>query len=718
MYPSALKNPDIPKRITGLVDLADNFWWSWNNEARLLFKMLSRSAWKDSIHNPVKMLFDMDKKSIEKAQKDQNFLSQYDSVMNHFKQYIKNEDSWFSNTVANAKPSMIAFFSAEYGFHHSLPFYAGGLGFLAGDILKESSDLGIPIVGVGFMYPKGYLKQRIALDGWQMDQDEILDRENIPISRMLDKNGEHLIVKVPVIDPPIFVEIWKVQIGRVSLYLLDADIDANTPWNRSITSHLYGVGPEQRLRQEIILGIGGTEVLNILGLQCPIIHLNEGFTAFAIFERIRKLVEKGLSFHDAFEQVKATTIFTTHTPIPAGNDVFSFQLMEKYFNTYWSSLGINRETFFQLGNNPADSTAGFNMAAFALKSSQYHNGVSKRHGEVARQMWTSLWPDLPENEVPINYITNGVHVPTWIEPKLEELFNTYLDPGWLAEHDNPSIWDKINTIPDKELWKVHDWLKTKLILKIMDRARQRWMEQTSAPQILLASGLLLDPTILTIGFARRFVEYKRATMIFQDIERLKKIVNDRWRPVQIIFAGKAHPADDQGKRIIQQVFNICKDPSFGGRIAFIEDYNEQLAQYLVHGVDVWLNTPLPPYEACGTSGMKASLNGVPNCSILDGWWHEGFNGKNGWAFGKTQTNNSTISDSEALYQILENKIIPLYYTVDTDGISSGWVNVMKEAIKSTAPRFSAQRMMKEYAQKCYQPALSSMVNTPIFSNKR
>lgn len=435
-------------------------------------------------------------------------------------------------------------------------------------------------------------------------------------------------------------------------------------------------------------------------------------------ERIRKLVERGLSFHDAFEQVKATTIFTTHTPITAGHDVFSFQLIEKYFNNYWQSMGLDRDTFFQLGINPRDSKAGFNMTAFALKTSLYHNGVSKRHGETARHMWASLWPDVPEDKVPIDFITNGIHVPTWIEPRLELLFNKYLGPSWLEEHDDPAIWHRIDDIPGAELWKAHDWLKTKLILKIMDRARQRWMEETPSPQILLASGLLLDPTVMTIGFARRFVAYKRATLIFQDIERLKRMLNDRWRPVQIIFAGKAHPADDQGKRIIQKVFNIAKDPSFGGRIAFIEDYDEQLAQYLVHGVDVWLNNPLPPCEACGTSGMKASLNGVPNLSILDGWWSEGFKVNNGWAFGGKETKNREVSDSDALYQILEKEIIPLYYRVDTDGVSSGWVKVMKEAIKSIAPLFNARRMMKEYAQKFYQHALASTLNTSFLINER
>ena len=698
---------DMPKRIDGLNDLANNFWWSWNNDARLLFKILSRSRWKLSGHNPVKMLCNIDKNILENAAKNQMFLKQYDSVMARFQDNMKKGDSWFLKNIGNSENLPITFFSAEYGLHHSLPFYAGGLGFLAGDLLKECSDLGIPMIALGFMYPEGYFRQRITVDGWQINQDEPLDRENASISKVFNKKGEKLVVKIPIIESPIFVEVWRVQVGRNALYLIDTDIDANDPWNRGITSHLYAGNPEQRLRQEIVLGIGGNEVLNTLGIKNSVLHLNEGHTAFAILERIRENIEKGMDFDDAYKQVKATTIFTTHTPVPAGNDVFPFPLMEKYFSNYWSSLKLDREAFFKLGVDPKKPNAGFNMTAFALKASIYHNGVSKRHGEVARKMWQSLWPNVPVDNIPIDSITNGVHVPSWIEPRIKLLFDKYLGQDWLLDHDNPNIWKLVDGIPDFELWDTHNWLKTKLVLRIMERAREIWMNEKADPRVILASGGLLDPTILTIGFGRRFATYKRATLILQDIQRLKNILNNRWKPVQIIFAGKAHPADDQGKRLLQEIFNVAKDPSFGGRIAFVEDYDEQLAQYLVHGVDVWLNNPLPPYEACGTSGMKASLNGVPQLSILDGWWIEGYNGKNGWAFGKKKTEEEDRGDAEALYNILEKEIVPLYYKLDDDGIPSRWVNVMKEAIKSTAPVFSARRMTKEYVMKYYQKALKS-----------
>jgi starch phosphorylase len=706
------KFQDIPERLAGLTELAYNFWWSWNNEARMLFKMLDRSGWKLSVHNPVKMLCNIDKNILNKAAKDQRFLRHYDAVMARFKDYMKKENSWFFENVVKPGDLSITFFSAEYGLHHSLPFYAGGLGFLAGDLLKECSDLGIPVIALGFMYPKGYFRQRITVDGWQINQDEPLEREHASISRVLNEKGEKLLVKIPVIEPPIFVEVWRVQIGKVTLYLIDTDIDANDPWNRSITSHLYSGNPEQRLRQEIVLGIGGTEVLNTLGVTCSVVHLNEGHTAFTILERIRENIEKGMNFDDAFDHVKSTTIFTTHTPVAAGHDVFPFPMMEKYFSGYWSSLNIDRDTFFKLGVDPNNSSAGFNMTAFALRASLYHNAVSKRHGEVARDMWHPLWPDVSVDKIPIDSITNGVHVPSWIEPRMKLLFNKYLGPNWISDLDNLDIWELVDDIPNSELWDTHNWLKTKLVLRTMERARKIWMKENPDPRIILASGSLLDPTILTIGFARRFATYKRATLILQDIERLKNMLNDRWRPIQIIFAGKAHPNDDAGKLLLQQIFNVAKDPSFGGRIAFVEDYDEQLAQYLVHGVDVWLNNPLPPYEACGTSGMKASLNGVPHLSILDGWWIEGFNGKNGWTFGSSNKERDDHADAESLYTVLEKEVIPLYYKVDDDGIPSEWVNVMKEVIKSTAPLFSARRMTKEYAMKYYQNALHSATAFP------
>lgn len=703
MSPVRDRFPAMPERISGLAELAFNLWWSWHPEARMLFKRLDRAAWKLSVHNPVMTLNNVSGRIFEEAAKDPVFLGHYDTVMEKFRADREKSGGWFFENIADPGMLPIAFFSAEYGLHHSLPFYAGGLGFLAGDFLKEASDLGVPMVAMGFMYPGGYLRQRLSADGWQTGGSEPVERENAPIVRVLDDKGNRLVVKVPVIEPPIYVEVWKAQIGRLPLYLIDTDIESNDPWNREITSRLYIGNPEQRLRQEIVLGIGGTEVLNALGIKHSVLHLNEGHPAFALLERIRERVAAGMKFDEALEEVRATTVFTTHTPVPAGHDIFPFPLMEKYFSAYWPSLGLDHDGFFKLGVDTEASAPGFNMTAFALRSSAYRNGVSKRHGEVARRMWRPLWPGLPEDKVPIGQITNGIHVPTWIEPRMELLFDRYLGPDWLSEHDSPDVWEMVEDIPDEELWRTHYWLKVKLVMKIMERARLRWLEGPPDPCNVLASGVFLDPNVLTVGFARRFATYKRATLLLRDRERLKKLLDDRWRPVQVIFAGKAHPDDDAGKALLKEVFGAARDPSMGGRIAFVEDYDEQLAQYLVHGVDIWLNTPTPPLEACGTSGMKASLNGVPNLSISDGWWLEGFNGKNGWSFdGKDDA-----ADAAAVYGILEKEVVPLFYSVPDDGIPHGWVRVMKEAIKSTAARFSARRMMKEYARQFYQSALRS-----------
>jgi len=699
--------PHLPERLSGLEALSMNLWWSWHPAARMLFKTLDRQAWKESGHNPVKMLKEIPVEILASAAENPEYLHQYDLVMEQLNQNIHSAENYFSRSiVSNRKP--VAFFSAEYGLHHSLPFYAGGLGFLAGDFVKECCDMKVPIVAIGFMYPEGYFRQRIRDDGWQENMDQALDRDAASISRVLKKeDGEHLAIKVPLIEPPIHVAVWRISIGCVSLYLMDTDIEMNDPWNRQMSAHLYIGDIEQRLRQEIVLGIGGSEILDTLGIRHSLLHLNEGHCAFALLERIRDRVQGGMNYEDAVQEVRATTIFTTHTPVAAGHEIFPFPMIEKYFRSYWPSLGLDRDSFLQLGIHPGEPHAGFNMTALALKLSAYHNGVSRRHQEVARQMWQSLWPDLPPENVPIDYVTNGIHIPTWIEPKMELLFNRYLGPQWLQEHDNPAVWDRIDEIPDKELWQTHYWLKMKLINAIRERARRRWLEDRTSTTTVLAMGAMLDPSILTIGFARRFATYKRAELILYNMERLKKLLKSRWRPIQIIFAGKAHPADDPGKRILQRVFNTARDPEMGGRIAFLEDYGEQFAQYLVHGVDVWLNNPLPPLEACGTSGMKAALNGVLHLSILDGWWVEGFNGKNGWAFGEGETGaDRDGADAEALYQILEEKIIPLYYKVSSDGIPTEWVKMMKETIKSNASRFSARRMVKDYIEKFYLPALS------------
>jgi len=700
--------PDLPERIAGLGELACNLWWSWHPQARDLFKIIDSTTWKQSSHNPVKMLHDIDKETLDRAAQNSHFLRHYDAVIARFRSEMRSLGGWFPNHVQNPAGLPIAYFSAEFGLHHSLPFYAGGLGFLAGDFLKESSDLSVPVIGIGFMYPGGYLRQRVSPDGWQSSESQFLDKDQAPISRVMDREGKPLVVRVPVIEPPIYVGVWKLRIGKVHLYLMDTDIEANDPWNRSISARLYVGDAEQRLRQEIVLGIGGARVLSAIGIKNYILHLNEGHPAFAILERTRMLIEGGMECKCATDKVKATTIFTTHTPVPAGHDVFPFYLMEKYFNSYFPSLGLERDDFFQMGIDTRHPGAGFNMTAFAMRTSSYHNCVSRRHKEVAREMWSHLWPDLTSDLLPIDHVTNGVHLPTWIDSRMEKLFNRYLGPHWLDDHDDPLIWQLVDDIPDAELWRVHQMQKMLLITTIRERARLRWTKDLADSSIVMASGVLFDPYVLTIGFARRFATYKRATLILNDLEHLRKIMNDQDRPVQILFAGKAHPSDDAGKQIIQEVFSAARDPIFGGRLAFVEDFDEQLAQYMVHGVDLWLNNPLPPLEACGTSGMKATMNGVPQLSIMDGWWIEGFNGKNGWAFAGSEGSDRDRWDASQIYRILEEEVIPRYYAVDnSNGIPHEWVKLMKEAIKRSGPEFCTRRMVKEYANKFYQPALQS-----------
>ncbi|MGE5239801.1 MAG: alpha-glucan family phosphorylase [Chloroflexota bacterium] len=699
----------IPDRLKGLVEMAFNLWWSWHPAARMVFKMLDRQAWKESRHNPVKMLKDLPAGALDAAAANPEYLRHYDAVLARFRREMHAKGGWFSENVSDPECLPVAYFSAEYGLHHSLPFYAGGLGFLAGDHLKECSDLRVPLVAVGFMYPEGYARQKIGVNGWQEESGEFLDRDAAPIERVTNERGEHLMVRVPFVDPLIHVAVWKVMVGRVPLYLMDTDVEANVPWNRAISAHLYIGDVEQRLRQEVVLGIGGSEVLNALGIRHSVLHLNEGHPAFAILERVRERIEDGMSWEGAVEEVRSSTVFTTHTPVPAGHDVFPYHLMDKYFGSYYPLLGLDRDAFLGLGLVPGAPSPGFNMTALALRMSAHHNAVSRRHGDVSRKMWQSLWPGRSEQEVPISAVTNGVHLPTWIEPKMELLFNNYLGPGWLDEHDNPEIWGLIDDIPDEALWRTHFWLKVKLINVIRERTRQRWVANRVSPLNVVAGGTFLDPVALTVGFARRFVSYKRADLIFHDPDRLRKLLTNRWRPVQIVFAGKAHPADDQGKRIIQKIFTMAHDPALEGRIAFVEDYDEQLAQYMTHGVDVWLNSPLPPLEACGTSGMKASLNGVPHLSILDGWWAEGYNGSNGWAFGRLEDGNRDAKDAEALYGILEDEVVPLYYMLSDDGVPREWVKLMKRAIKSVAPLFNARRMVKEYVLQFYSKALCQAV---------
>lgn len=699
--------PHLPERLAGLGTLAENLWWSWRPRARMLFKMLDRQAWKDSGHNPDRMLRELPAEVLAAAARNEAYCWHYDVVIALFEGYLNRRDYSLIGGPLEQGTVAAAYFSAEYGLHRSLPFYAGGLGFLAGDFLKECSDLNIPVAAVGFMYPQGYLLQRMRDDGWQDNVEDPLEREAAAISKVMTPEGRQFVFAVPLISPPIYVAVWKIAVGVNTLYLMDTDIEANDPWNRSISARLYSGHPEQRLRQEIVLGLGGVEMLTRLGIRYRLIHLNEGHAAFALLERIREGLRQGLSFRDARKAVRRTTVFTTHTPVPAGHDVFPYHMVEHYFSPDWAHLGIDRDQFLTLGSHPQKPEEGFNMTVMALNLADHCNAVSRRHGQVSREMWRDLWPQRAVEDVPIGAITNGVHLRTWLEPKMKLLFDRYLGSGWIDDHDNPAVWHLVEKIPERELWQIHYWLKIKLIDHIRERCRQRWVENRTSPSILLSGGAMLDPSVLTIGFARRFATYKRADLILYDLPRLKRLLNDRWRPIQIIFAGKAHPSDEPGKRMLQKVFNVCREPGVGGRIAFVEDYGEQIAQYLVHGVDIWLNTPLPPMEACGTSGMKAALNGVPQVSILDGWWIEGFNGRNGWAIeAAAEGEDRDARDAEALYQVLENEIVPLFYRMSDEGIPSEWVRVMKETIRSNAVRFSARRMVKEYLHTYYSPILS------------
>jgi starch phosphorylase len=696
----------LPARIQGLERLSYNLWWSWHRKARELFRALDLQAWRESAHNPLRMLALLPKETLDQSAEDPIFLQHYDLVIEQFDREMASPEGWFTSEYGLAR-GPLAYFSAEYAFHHSLPLYAGGLGVLAGDYIKECSDLAIPVVAVGLIYSRGYISQKIRDDGWQEDDEKALDRTYDPMKLLRNGSDEPLVVQVPFFDPPVHVSVWKADVGRVPVYLLDTEVESNQPWDRAIAHRLYTNDPEQRLRQEIVLGLGGMRVLQTLGIFPTAVHINEGHPALVFLERARLLVEAGAKFEDAVAEVRRTSIFTTHTPLSAGTDVFPFPLFDKYVGSHHEQFGASRESLLQLGTNPSNPDAGFNMTVFALRMAAHSNAVSKKHGEVAREMWAALWPDTRKEEVPISAVTNGVHVPTWMDPIwLQPGLEKYLGPDWIAEQENPKLWERVDKIPDEELWGMRMRLKGLLIDEINERARVEWTKKRVRAESVIALGALLNPEILTLGFARRFTGYKRPDLILNDIERIRHLLTNRLQPVQIIFAGKAHLADTQGAQLIQRVFHLARDPEFGARVAFVEDYDQYLAQRMVRGVDVWLNNPLPPLEASGTSGMKAGVNGVPSLSILDGWWLEGFNGTNGWAFGgEPVEGDRTKADADALYRLLEEEIVPMYYRRPDDGIPHDLVRVIKSAIKSVTPQFSSRRMVKQYVRQLYADAL-------------
>ncbi len=705
---SSLSAVKLPKRIGGLNELAYNLWWSWHIEARELFKSLDRSLWKVAGHNPVKLLQQIHPYRLVAASEDSAFLKNYDLVMSDFRDYMSSNNNWFGNGYPKLAQTTIAYFSLEFAIHNSLPIYAGGLGVLAGDYCKEASDLGLPLVAVGLMYPKGYFRQRISANGWQEEIYEQLNFAEAPITPVRTPQGRQVKVELIMDDRQVNVAVWQVNVGRVNVYLLDTNVEGNSSSDCELSACLYAGDRELRLQQEIALGIGGVRVLRALGINPVVWHANEGHTAFMMLERVRELVERGKAFNEAVNEVRATTVFTTHTPVAAGNDVFSLDLIKKYFHRYLDSLDLDRNTFLKLGLQDGDSGA-FNMTVLGLKMADRRNGVSQLHGAVCRRMWHGLWPDTEETDVPIGSVTNGIHVPTWISPQMARLYEKYLSSEWAKKHDDPALWEHVLDIPDEEILVARRWLKRKLISFVQNRVRKRLSEDHVTSEQALAMGGLFDPEVLTLGFSRRFTDYKRAALVIRDVERLKKMLRNDLQPVQIIFAGKAHPNDEPGKHLIRQVYDLAKDKDCGGRIAFIEDYDMHIARYLIHGVDVWLNTPRQLQEASGTSGMKAVLNGVLHLSVLDGWWYEGYNGANGWAIQSDVNNYHSDEqdrlDAEALYRLLEDKVIPLYYEHYVTGMAHGWTGMIKESIRTNVARFSARRMAKEYTEQMYLAAI-------------
>lgn len=698
--------PYLPERISRLYDIATNLYWSWDRDARALFRILDRPVWHRTRHNPLEELRRVTPERLAACAHDGTFLRLYDSVVEALDRHATNADTWYTKEYPDLDGRPIAYFCAEFGLHNSVPIYSGGLGVLAGDHCKASSDLGVPLVGVGLLYTKGYFDQRVRLDGWQEDGDQPFQPATAPLEPLYGPKRESFLTVVHTYGRPVHVGAWRMRVGRVPVYLLDTNLEQNHPDDRELSSRLYAGGPELRLRQEWALGVAGVRVLRAVGIHPSAWHANEGHAAFMMLERLRELVEEGASFDDAVARVRATSIFTTHTPVPAGHDIFSEEMIAQCIGPLWEELGVSRERFMRLGYEPSRDHGQFHMPVLAIRLSAKVNGVAKKHGEESRRIWHDLWPDRPTAEVPIGHVTNGVHQPTWMSHRIQALLDIHLGPGWYVRMDDLDFWKSVLTLDDQVLWHLHVELKAILLSFIREQARHRWAEQWKEAAHVVGAGTLLAPEALTIGFGRRFATYKRSALVFRDLERLRKLLVNPWRPVQIIFAGKAHPADDPGKEILQQIYTFSRDPRLEGRVAFVEDYDLHLAHRLVQGVDLWLNLPRPPLEACGTSGMKAALNAVPQLSTLDGWWHEGYDGFNGWAIGPAaEGEDADAADAERLYGLLEEEVVPTFFDRDEHGVPRRWVAKMKHALHATGARFTARRMVQQYVRHYYAPAL-------------
>ena len=703
-------NPQLPKRIEKLSAIANNLWWSWNTEFLRLFQRIDGDLWENSNKNPIKFLKHVSQERLEDVAKDVTFLKEYDKIVEDFEGYINSRNTWFNKMYPEEKEDLIAYFSAEYGLDQTIPIYSGGLGILSGDHLKSASDLGIPLVAVGLLYKNGYFNQKINGNGDQETEYNDIDLYDLPINPVKNDAGDDLIIFVKFPKRRLYLKVWSINVGRVKLYLLDSDIEKNNPEDRDVTLRLYGGDQEMRIRQEIVLGQAGVELLTkYLKLTPTVYHMNEGHSAFLTLELMKNVIkEKQVSFDVAKDITSSKTVFTTHTPVPAGNDIFPLDLVEKYFKDFWPRLGLDREQFLRLGMKPGkELDNGFNMGILALKIAGKKNGVSKLHGAVSRELFGEVWPNIAANEAPIGYVTNGIHTCSWLAPRMKELFNKYLIPYWQDNMHKDQVWEKIRNVPDDKLWNIHNDRKVKLLRLVKDNTYERLRRSGYSYEDINEITSKLNPNALTIGFARRFATYKRATLIFKDLERITQIINNSERPVQLIFAGKAHPADKEGQDLIRYIHQISMMPQFKGKIFLLENYNIAMSRYLVSGVDVWLNNPRRPMEASGTSGQKASVNGVINFSVLDGWWAEGYTQTNGWTIGSNQEYDSyeaqDQADSQSLYRTLEEKIIPTFYNRDKNGMPTKWIELMKNSIITTGGKYSTSRMLVDYTKDYYIP---------------
>jgi len=702
--------PSLPENLEHLREVAYNLHWSWNPDARELFRRLDRELWEDTNQNSVMILGKVSQERLEEISHDDGFKSHLDRVYKHLQEYL-NAKNWYNKNFSYSKNFNIIYFSAEFGLTECLQTYSGGLGVLAGDHLKASSDLGIPLIGIGLLYREGYFQQYLNSDGWQHERYELNDFNNLPMKLVMDEKNEPFTLSVKYASKEVFIQVWKIDVGRIPLYLLDTNVPQNSEHDKKITRSLYGGNIETRIEQEIILGIGGIRTMRALNIQPMICHMNEGHSAFMSLERMRFLIhEDGLSFKEAKEVGFYSNIFTTHTPVPAGIDVFQNDLMEKYLGSYYKNdLKISDKEFYSLGTiNKDKESSFFNMAHLAMNTAGYVNGVSKLHGSVSKKMWMAGYKDVPFNEIPINYITNGVHLRSHISREMEDLFVPYIGEDWINNPLSDEVWKRIDKIPDEELWRTHERRRERLVAFARRRLAKQIKARGGSQAELTMASEILNPNALTIGFARRFATYKRATLIFRDVERLAEILNSKRQPVQFIFAGKAHPKDEDGKRLIQEIFQIAKEERFRRKIVFIENYDMNVARYMVEGCDIWLNNPRRPLEASGTSGMKVIANGGLNFSVLDGWWDEGFDPEIGWKIGNGEEfadhDYQDEVESRQLYNILETQIVPTFYTRGEDMLPRGWITRVKNSMKKLGPFFNTHRMVREYFDKFYSTA--------------